>query len=163
MKKMLAFFSWVPGKVAEGRKGEYKPSIYPAWRTPANPAFIPLGARQIPNLVRKKSLPPFAGEGGRRPEGGEYKPGIYSAWRLHEPSIHPAWWWHRLRYRLFVRYVCRLHSSSANAISVAYSGFTARIGMKSVPADGNTSPIMLAPAPPPLRGRQSGTGAFSCL
>ncbi len=32
MKKMLAFFSWVPGKVAEGRKGEYKT------------VFVPLGA-----------------------------------------------------------------------------------------------------------------------
>ena len=47
MKKMLAFFSWVPGKVAEGRKGEYKTSIYPAWRPPANPVFTPLGG--IPN------------------------------------------------------------------------------------------------------------------
>ena len=44
MKKMLAFFSWVPGKVAEGRKGgiqtqylyrlaaAHKPSNHPAWR-----------------------------------------------------------------------------------------------------------------------------------
>ena len=71
-----------------------------------DPAFIPLGARQILNLVRKESLPPLAGEGGRRPEGGNTKPAfiplsvnpafiplgepcIYPAWR--EPSIYPAW------------------------------------------------------------------------
>ena len=84
MKKMLAFFSWVPGKVAAGRKGgiqtlclprlaprpSRKPRFYPARRLPANPAFIPLGAHQILNLVRKEPLPPLAGEGGRRPEGG---------------------------------------------------------------------------------------------
>jgi len=35
MKKMPAFFSWVPGKVAEGRKGDKKPG------------FIPLGEPSI--------------------------------------------------------------------------------------------------------------------
>ena len=52
MKKMLAFFSWVPGKVAAGRKGEYKTRIYPAWQQLTNPAFIPLGA------VREASVRP---------------------------------------------------------------------------------------------------------
>ena len=32
MKKMLAFFSWVPGKVAEGRKGGIQNRVCPAWR-----------------------------------------------------------------------------------------------------------------------------------
>ena len=108
MKKMLAFFSWVPGKVAAGRKGgiqtqrlsrlavststmtlrrkenvetlpatdqktrrqglcrvaaTHKPRRYPAWRPLTSPVFIPLGARKIPNLVRKESLPCLRGTG----------------------------------------------------------------------------------------------------
>ena len=102
MKKMLAFFSWEPGKVAAGRKGEYKTSIYPAWRLPANPVFIPLGgcprtqcsprlARTQSRIVHGKIPSPACGgrgsheknariffmgtrEGGRRPEGGNTKP-----------------------------------------------------------------------------------------
>ncbi|WP_225757330.1 hypothetical protein [Cardiobacterium sp. Marseille-Q4385] len=38
MKKILAFFSWVPGKVAEGRKGGIK--TQDLFRL-ASPAFIP--------------------------------------------------------------------------------------------------------------------------
>ena len=41
----------------------YKPSVYPAWQPPTTPAFIPLGARQIPSLIRNESLPPLAGDG----------------------------------------------------------------------------------------------------
>ena len=110
---MLAFFSWVPGKVAAGRKGgiqtqclprltaAHKPSIYPAWRPPANPAFIPLGCRP-----QTQCLPRLA---------AARKPSIYPAWRLpanpvfvplggypqtqhlsrlaasRKPSIYPAW------------------------------------------------------------------------
>ena len=39
-------FPRLRGKVAAGRKGEYKTSIYPAWQPPARPVFIPLGGRQ---------------------------------------------------------------------------------------------------------------------
>nr|WP_314382553.1 hypothetical protein [uncultured Cardiobacterium sp.] len=42
MKKMLAFFSWVPGKVAEGRKGGIKTQDLSRL---ASPAFIPLAVR----------------------------------------------------------------------------------------------------------------------
>ena len=90
MKKMLAFFSWVPGKVAAGRKGEYKTRIYPAWRLPTNPAFIPLGGcPQTPCLSRLVAA---------------HEPSVYPAWTLprtqrlsrladaREPSIYPAWW-----------------------------------------------------------------------
>ena len=54
-EKMLAFFSWVPGKVAAGRKGgiknqDFSPlaavreaSVYPAWWLATNLAFTPLG------------------------------------------------------------------------------------------------------------------------
>ena len=59
MKKMLAFFSWVPGKVAAGRKGGYKPSVYPAWQLLTNPVFIPLDSRPqtrcLSRLARAKS------------------------------------------------------------------------------------------------------------
>ena len=87
-----------------------KPSVYPAWPLPTNPAFIPLGscsqtqclsrlaathkpsvypAWRAPNpeSCMGKSLPPLAGEGGRRPEGGKYKTSIYPAWR---PPANPA-------------------------------------------------------------------------
>ena len=87
-----------------------KPSVYPAWPLPTNPAFIPLGscsqtqclsrlaathkpsvypAWRAPNPESGmgKSLPPLAGEGGRRPEGGKYKTSIYPAWR---PPANPV-------------------------------------------------------------------------
>ena len=113
MKKMLAFFSWVPGKVAAGRKGGIqtqclhrltatrKPSIYPAWRPPTNPVFTPLGGySQIQRLPRLAAT---------------HEPSLYPAWRpptnpafislsshpptqplsrlaaIRKPSIHPAW------------------------------------------------------------------------
>ena len=100
----------------------HEPSVYPAWRPalPTNPAFIPLGARKIPNLIRKESLPPLAGdgapmkknariffmgtrEGGRRPEGGNTNPvftpldGCPQTQHLsrlataRKPSVYPAW------------------------------------------------------------------------
>ena len=125
MKKMLAFFSWVPGKVAAGRKGgiqtqhlprlaaAQKPSVYPAWRPPANPAFIPLGALPFPrtlvlsrlaraqarSLHEKIPSPACGGrgsheknariffmgtrEGGRRPEGGNIKPAFIPLGDFH--------------------------------------------------------------------------------
>ena len=79
----------------------HKPSIYPAWRPPANPGFIPLGA--CPQTQRLSRLAPAC------------KPSIYPAWRLPanpvfiplgaclqaqylsrlapacKPSIYPAW------------------------------------------------------------------------
>ena len=51
-------------------------SIYAAWRV-ANLKFC-----------TEKSLPPLAGEGGRRPEGGDKKLGFIP---LGEPSIYAAW------------------------------------------------------------------------
>ena len=81
-----------------------KPSVYPAWRPPANPAFIPLGALPFPrtlvlsrlaraqarSLHEKIPSPACGGrgsheknariffmgarEGGRRPEGGNTNP-----------------------------------------------------------------------------------------
>ena len=58
MKKMLAFFSWVPGKVAAGRKGEYKTSIYPARQALclhrlAGPVFTPLGGHPGPQCLSR--------------------------------------------------------------------------------------------------------------
>ena len=98
-----------------------EPSIYTAWRLPKSPAFIPLGAGPEiipldalpdPESCTEKSLPPLAGEGGRRPEGGNKKTRIYPLGgcprtqhlsrlaqaqvlsRLaaaREPSVYPAW------------------------------------------------------------------------
>ena len=108
MKKMLAFFHGYPGRWPKAGRGNKKPrftplgscpraqclprltavlepSIYPAWRLLANPAFIPLGALPSPNIARKNPFPACGGrgtheknariffmgtrEGGRRPEG----------------------------------------------------------------------------------------------
>ena len=119
MKKMLAFFSWVPGKVAAGRKGGYKPSIYPAWRPLTNPVFIPLGGHSqalcLYRLARAKSrtlygknpFPACGGrgsheknarifsmgtrEGGRRPEGGIQTQCLPRLTTARKPSIYPAW------------------------------------------------------------------------
>ena len=146
MKKMLAFFSWVPGKVAAGRKGGIqtqrlsrlavststmtlrrkenvetlpatsqkirspwlsrlastrKTSIYPAWRLPTNPAFIPLGGHPQTQCLSRLAA--------------THKPSIYPAWRpltnpvfiplgacpqtqrlsrlaaARKPSVYPAW------------------------------------------------------------------------
>ena len=92
----------------------HEPSIYPAWRPSTNPVFIPLGghpqtqclsrlaaiyksrfypAWRLPNpeSCTEKSLPPLAGEGGRRPEGGNKKPEFIPLAAAREPSIYPAW------------------------------------------------------------------------
>ena len=61
-------------------------SVYPAWCV-ANPKFC-----------TEKSLPPLAGEGGRRPEGGDKKPGFIplggpsncAAWRAQQPHPYPT-------------------------------------------------------------------------
>ena len=82
MKKMLAFFSWVPGKVATGRKGGYKTRIYPAWHPtlPTNPGFAPLGALPFPQTQHLSRL------------AAAHEPSIYPAWQPgHEPSIYSAW------------------------------------------------------------------------
>ena len=73
MKKMLAFFSWVPGKVAEGRKGEYKTRIYPAWQLLTNPVFIPLDDRPQTRCLSRLAA--------------THKPSVYPAWR---PLTNPA-------------------------------------------------------------------------
>ena len=72
MKKMLAFFSWVPGKVATGRKGGYKTRIYPAWHPtlPTNPGFAPLGALPFPQTQHLSRL------------AAAYEPSVYPAWQL---------------------------------------------------------------------------------
>ena len=54
-----------------------KPSVYPAWRPPANPAFIPLGGCPQTQHSSRLAVPQT----------------LYSS-RLaacREPSIHPAW------------------------------------------------------------------------
>ena len=79
-----------------------EPSNRAAWRTQqpsrlAAPATTPLGEASVypawcvANLkfCTEKSLPPLAGEGGRRPEGGDKKPGFIP---LGGPSNHAAWW-----------------------------------------------------------------------
>ena len=75
MKKMLAFFSWVPGKVAEGRKG----GISPAFTSlVSNPVITPPGGCHTPSIhpawrlsnsaFRKKIPSPACG--GRWPKAG---------------------------------------------------------------------------------------------
>ena len=54
----------------------HNPRFYPARRLATSPVLIPLGVRPIQNLARKKTLPPLAGDGGRRREGGNTKPGF---------------------------------------------------------------------------------------
>ena len=61
-----------------------KPSVYPAWRTPK------------PEHCTKQSLPPLAGEGGRRPKGGNKKPGFLPLAQAQVLSrlagpVHAAW------------------------------------------------------------------------
>ena len=77
-EKNARIFFMVPGKVAEGRKGEYKPSVYPAWLPPTNPVFTPLGG--CPQTQRLSRL------------AATRKPRVYPAWRPpHKPSVYPAW------------------------------------------------------------------------
>ena len=98
----------------------HKPSIYPAWRPPANPGFIPLGA--CPQTQRLSRLAPAC------------KPSIYPAWRLpanpvfiplgacpqtphlsrlaprpsHKSRFYPAW-------RLFMKKPCIAGRLSSDA------------------------------------------------
>ena len=92
-----------------------EPRFHPAWRLPANPAFIPLGepsidaAWRVPNVnLAQKSPSFFMGGGvgvGVEQNHAATKPSIYAAWRaqhlrrlaspaftpLGEPSIDAAW------------------------------------------------------------------------
>ncbi len=67
MKKMLAFFSWEPGKVAAGRKGGNK-----------NPAFMPLGEPSIYTAWRVQQL---------RRLTACHEPSVYPAWRAPKPEF----------------------------------------------------------------------------
>ena len=85
------------------------PRNHAAWRTQqshrlASPATVPLGEASVypawcvANLkfCTEKSLPPLAGEGGRRPEGGIKNQDLSrlanpATMPLGEPSNHAAW------------------------------------------------------------------------
>ncbi len=79
-KKCSHFFHGYPGRWPQAGRGgirnqhlsrlaaAYKPSIYPAWPLPANPAFIPLG--RCPRIQRLSRLV------------AAHKPSVYPAWRL---------------------------------------------------------------------------------
>ena len=98
-------FPRLRGKVAEGRKGGYKPSVYPAWQLLTSPVFIPLGSysrapclsrlaatheprvypawrAQNPEPCTERIPSPACGGRWTQAGRGEYKPSVYPVWLL---------------------------------------------------------------------------------